>query len=84
MKYQDLITIREVALTLTGVVITNKGEMVEAEVNRETDGVIKQKRMKVFCSLKSIFKRQGLVKGEDSESLKTMGATLNKCWLLLF
>ena len=79
MRDQDLITIREVALTYSGVVITNKGEMEEAEVNRETDGVIKQKRMKVFCSLRSIFKRRGLVRGEDSESLKTMVRMLNKC-----
>ncbi len=49
MKDQDLIIIREVALTYSEAVITNKGEMVEAEVNRETDGVIKQKKMKVFC-----------------------------------
>ena len=44
-----VVSTREAALTCSGVVITYKGEMIEGEVNRETDGVIKQKRMKVFC-----------------------------------
>ena len=45
------LTIREVALTNTEAVITNKGDMVEAEVttNKETERFNKKKRIKEFC-----------------------------------
>ena len=45
------LTIREVALTNTEAVITNKGDMVEAEVttNKETEWFNKKKRIKEFC-----------------------------------
>ena len=45
------LTIREVALTYTEAVITNKGDMAEAEVttNKETEGINKKKKIKVFC-----------------------------------
>ncbi len=74
------LTIREVALTNTEAVIINKGDMVEAEVtsNKETDGLNKKKRIKVFYWLKSILRKQGLVKGEESESLKTRERMRNK------
>lgn len=73
------LTIREVALTNTEAVIINKGDMVEAEVtSKETDGLNKKKRIKVFYWLKSILRKQGLVKGEESESLKTRERMRNK------
>jgi hypothetical protein len=45
------LTIREVALTYTEAVITNKGDNVEAEVtsNKEIEGLNKKKKIKVFC-----------------------------------